>query len=274
MARTVTCTLRIASIAKPHDVPLSIAAAIFVAAGVVVIFAVNLVFATRIVRAQHPRWGWHPAFKAFCIAVYALIILTLIMLITAVVQSYYTLSTNTHRIDRDIQLYGGTMYAVIAVLPLPILAISLLLPRTNPVAVDKFGAGRFRTKIVVLAVASTLIGAGACWRAGTSWVDPVPRNMPVPWYFEKVYFYIFDFSMEVLTVYLYAFLRIDRRFHVPNGSHGPGSYRTGAGSAAAEEAERQSSSRRFNVHTEEETFDFSDHLESPEQEKEKFDIES
>lgn len=25
-------------------------------------------------------------------------------------------------------------------------------------------------------------------------------------------------------MYLYAFIRVDRRFHVPNGSHGPGDY--------------------------------------------------
>ncbi|KAF2102882.1 hypothetical protein NA57DRAFT_27870, partial [Rhizodiscina lignyota] len=222
MARTVTCTLRIASICLSDDIPLSIAAAIFVAAGVVIIYIVNLIFTQRIVRAQHQNSGWHPLFKAFFIAIYVIIILTLLMLITSVVQSYYTLSSNTHRIDRDIQLYGATMYAVISFLPIPIIFFSLIVPRR--VRTDKFGSGRFRTKIVVLLLAATLICCGACYRAGSSWVTPVPTQNPVPWYHHRVYFYVFDFSVEVLVVYLYAFLRVDKRFHIPDGAHGPGSY--------------------------------------------------
>lgn len=276
MARTVTCTLRIASIAKQDNIPLSIAAAIFVAAGVVILYVVNLIFAQRIIRAQHPKLGWHPAFKIFCIAVYVIIVLTLIMLITSVVQSYYTLSNNTHRIDRDIQLYGATAYAIISFLPLPLLTLSLLLPRSHPKAVDKFGAGRFRTKIVVLYIAATLICAGASWRAGTTWVTPVPRFHAVPWYHQKVYFYVFDFTVEVLTVYLYAFLRVDLRFYVPNGAHGPGSYRAGAGKPAVDGASDDDETRArsgINVYTEEETFDFDDRLDTNGA-KEKFDLES
>lgn len=249
MSRIVTTTVRIASICLPDDVPLSIAAAIFVAAGVVLIYVINMIFTQRIIRAQHPNWGWNPIFKGFFLSVYVIIVLTLTMLITSVVQSYYTLSTNTHRIDRDIQLYGATMYMVISFLPIPIVTLSLLIPRNA--RVDKFGSGRFRTKIAVLLLVSLIICCGATYRCATSWLTPVPRVMPTPWYYRRTFFYVFDFTVEVLVVYLYAFLRVDRRFHVPNGAHGPGSYRAGA--QKAQEEKRQAGGLR--VYSEEETFD-------------------
>jgi len=48
-------------------------------------------------------------------------------------------------------------------------------------------------------------------------------------------------------VYLYAFIRVDRRFHVPDGSHGPGDY-------LGEKKERRTSMVN-RVMTEEEVFD-------------------
>jgi hypothetical protein len=35
---------------------------------------------------------------------------------------------------------------------------------------------------------------------------------------------MFNFGVEILTVYLYAIMRVDRRFHIPDGARGPGSY--------------------------------------------------
>lgn len=257
MARTVTSILRIATLSLPEDVPLSIAAAIFVAAGVVILYIVNMIFAQRIIRAQHQRAGWHPIAHWFFIAIYVIIVLTLIMLITTVVQSYYTLNPRTLKIDRDFSLYGGTTYAIISFLPIPLVLLSLMVPRR--VRTDKFGAGRFRTKIGILLLASALISSGAAWRAGTSWVTPVPRTQPIPWYFQQVYFYYFNFGVEVLTVYLYAILRVDRRFHIPNGAHGAGSYRAGAAGAQDKSgADEGNSEPAFRVYSEEETFDNED----------------
>ena len=222
MARVITCVLRIAWATRQHNIKLGIAAQIFVYAGVVLLFAINLVFAQRCMRAQHPRIGWSIPFKAFFAFLYFGIIVTIIMLITAVVQSFFTLSTNTHRIDRDIQLYGGTFYAVVAFLPLCFIVIGLLIPRHS--YIEKFGVGRFRTKEEILAVASTLLTLGAAFRAGTNWLPPVSIRGPTPWYFSKAAFYCFNFAIEILVVALYAVGRIDRRFIIPNGAHGRGSY--------------------------------------------------
>jgi hypothetical protein len=252
--------MRIAATCLPTDISLSIAASIFVAAGVIIVFIVNLVFAQRIIRAQHPNSGWHPFFRMFFNFLYALVILTIIMLITVVVQSFYTLNANTHRIDRDIQLYGVTTFAIISFLPIPIVIGGLLIPRKQHV--DKFGTGRFRSKIAILLTASTLVSVGACYRAGTTWLTPVPITKPLPAYFHPACFYIFNFGVEIIVLYLYAILRIDHRFHIPDGAKGPGSYSKSTTekritdtpsdiNEPAPAAERIGS----RVYTEEETFD-------------------
>lgn len=221
MCRIVTMSLRISWANFPTNVRLGIAAMIFVAAGTVLLFVVNLVFAQRIIRAQHPHWGWNRAFDGFFRAVVVLIVVTLLMLIAVTIQSFYTLNENTHRIDRDIQLYGSTFYTVVAFLPIPLVVVGLVIPRH--VRVDKFGNGRFRIKIGMLLTASFLLTLGAAWRTGTSFAPLAPRTQS-PWYFHKAFFYVFDFTVEILVVYLYALVRVDRRFHVPNGARGPGSY--------------------------------------------------
>jgi hypothetical protein len=34
-----------------------------------------------------------------------------------------------------------------------------------------------------------------------------------------------DFGLEIVIVFLYAIMRVDLRFHIPDGAKGPGSYR-------------------------------------------------
>ena len=222
MARVLTCVLRIAWATRPHNVNLGIAAQIFVYAGIVLLYAINLVFAQRCMRAQHPRIGWSIPFKIFFAFLFFGIVVTLVMLITVLIQSFFTLSTYTHEIDRDIELYGGTFYAVIAFMPLVLIAIGLLIPRHS--YIEKFGMGRFRTKEEILALASALLTLGAAFRGGINYLNPVPLRAPTPWYFSKAAFYCFNFTIEILVIILYAVGRIDRRFIIPNGAHGRGSY--------------------------------------------------
>ncbi|KAF2083221.1 hypothetical protein K490DRAFT_52213, partial [Saccharata proteae CBS 121410] len=216
MCRIVTMTLRIASSTRPKNIRLSIAAGIFVAAGVLLVYVVNLLFAQRLIRARHPKLGWSKPFRAFFIGNYVLIVLSLIMVITVTVQSFYTLNTNTHRIDRDIQLYTATYFSLVSFLPIPLTLIAFGIPQRT--ALEKFGSGRYRTKVVVLVGASFLLCLGACYRCGTSWLTPVSVREPLPDYFSKACFYIFDFTIEITVVLLYLAVRIDQRFHVPNGS--------------------------------------------------------
>jgi len=249
MARIATSILRIASTCLPNDIPLAIAAQIFVAAGVVIVFGINLVFAQRITRAQHPHLGWHKLFSAFFPFCYALIAFTIVIVITAVVQTFYTLDAYAHFVDRRILLYGVTTFAVISFLPIALVVVGLVIPRR--IRTEKFGSGRFSTKIAVLLTSSTLICLGASYRAATQWLDAVPMSQPLPAYLGKGPFYVFNFTVEILTVYLYAYVRVDRRFHIPNGAKGPGAYTQSpalTGDGAQDEP-------RPRVYSEEETFD-------------------
>jgi Protein of unknown function (DUF3112) len=302
MARIATTVLRIISVRFSTDLPLAIGAQVFVSAGVVILYIVNLIFAQRLMRAAHPNFGWHKLFSIAFKVIYALIIITIIMVIVVGVQSFYTLSPNTHRIDHDIQLYGITFFAVVAFFPLPLVLLGLVFPRRHKL--DKFGQGRWRTKVRILLLSSFLISFGAAYRAGTTWLTPVPRTQPLPAYFHKAAFYIVNFGVEIIVVWMYAILRVDRRFHIPDGAHGPGSYSSnadlkhkpvGGDSSITVDQRPQSlspedpvtdvesvhdekkSETQFilpNVYSEEETFDTDEYLESSRADKNREDLET
>lgn len=223
MARITACTMRLVWASHPTNVRIAIAANVFVAAGVLIAFIVNLIFAQRILRSLHSRWAWARwlslAFKLY----YASIIVMLIALITCTVQSFYTLSTNTRRIDRDVQLVGSTYFTVSAFLPIIILAVALIAPKKS--SVDPFGEGRLRTKVIMLLFSSIILTLGAAFRTGTAFV-PSPLSNPA-WYTSKACFYIFNFTIDFIIIALYAAIRVDKLFHIPNGSSGPGHYSNG-----------------------------------------------
>ena len=157
------------------------------------------------------------AFKAL----YVLIGCTLAIVITATVQTFYTLNPHIRHIDRSLQLYSATCLAIIATLPIPIIIVSCLVPHAPH---DRFGTGRLRTKVITLFIGTLLLSFGAWYRAGTSWHKPIPRTKPLPGFLGKGPFYVVNFTVEILTVYMYAIMRVDRRWHIPNGAKGPGSY--------------------------------------------------
>lgn len=254
MARTVSCIMRIVWATRPFNVRVALAAQILVAAGVVLLFIINLIFAQRIIRASHPNSGWHPVMSLLFKAVYATVVVSLVMLITSVVQAAYTLNANTHRIDRDIQLYGQTLFAVISFLPFPLVIVGLVLPRKT--RVEKFGSGRFRSKIYFLLSAAFLLCLGATFRCGTSYLTPRSSNDPA-WYHSKACFYVFDFGVEITVILMYIVIRVDQRFWVPNNSHMWGDYsRSRPGqSNVGPDGKSESEGRLQDILSEEEVFD-------------------
>ncbi|KAH7398428.1 hypothetical protein BKA66DRAFT_521153 [Pyrenochaeta sp. MPI-SDFR-AT-0127] len=221
MSRIITSVLRIASTCLPNNVRLAIAAQIFVSAGVLILFVINLIFVTRLVRSTHPSFGWHPIFSIAFKMMYGIVGLTMAAVITATVQTFYTINPNIRAVDRSLQLYGSTFLAVIATLPLPITILACLIPYSP---LDRFGTGRLRTKVIALLVSTTLLSLGAWYRCGATWQTPTPRTQPLPGYLAKGPFYVFNFLVEIQTVLMYAILRVDQRWHIPNGARGPGSY--------------------------------------------------
>ena len=250
MARIVTQIMRIVWACFPEDVSVAIAAMVFVSAGVLILLLINLVFAQRTLRAAHPHFGWHRAMHYSFMVIYIFILLMLIMVITATVQSFYTLNIHTKRIDSDLQRTASTYFMAISFAPIPMVILGLIVPRRT--RLEKFGSGRWRTKIWILLASSVLLCLGASFRLGTAFKNPRPRDDPA-WYHAKWCFYFFNFTLEIIVVYLYLILRVDQRFHVPDKSHGPGDYTRDHIEKPEEENGRRTSTRR--IMSEEEVFD-------------------
>ncbi len=220
MARIAALTMRIVWASRPTNVSVLIAASVFTAAGVLLLFIVNLIFAQRIVRAYHPSFGWHKhvtmGFRFLLFSVIGL----LIMVVTVTVHSFFTLDAGIHDKERKVQLFAGVYLALLAFLPIPIVILAALFPRKT--RIEKFGSGRFRTKIRLLLFTSTLLALGAGFRVGVNFA-PRPISDPA-WYHSKPCYYCFNFVIELIVVYTYVIARFDRRFHVPNGASAPGDY--------------------------------------------------
>ena len=215
MSRIVANIIRIAWTCRVTNISLAIASQIFVAAGVLLLFILNLLYAQRMVRAVYPGIGWsRPVSLAFKL-VYGLVAVTIAMVITVVIQISYTLNTNTLRIDRDIQLYGATYFAIISFMPIPLVLLVLLSP--NRKRIEEFGSGSWIVKVLLVTLVGLLLCLGASFRAGTVWMPPRPITNPA-WYHSKACFYIFNFSLDICVVAILSVGRVDQRFWVPNGS--------------------------------------------------------
>lgn len=215
MCRICTFTLRLTWSVKQTNASIALASNIFVAAGTPILYIINLVFAHRIIRAQHPKLGWHKSLSLLARAVVVSVIGALILLIFAGITMSFTLNTALREKCRDIQLFGTTFYTFIAFLPILMVLIGLVLPKR--IRTEKFGQGRFRTKIMVLLTSTLLLTLRAVWGTTAAWLTPVPRMQSIPWYYSKPAFYCVQLLPELLVVYLYAFVRVDRRFFTPTG---------------------------------------------------------
>ncbi|KAI1413872.1 hypothetical protein F5Y13DRAFT_160250 [Hypoxylon sp. FL1857] len=221
MARVLTLVLRIVWATRRTNVSLAIAANIFVNAGILIVYIINLIFAQRILRAKQPTLGWRRSLRIIFTVLYVGIACALIMVITALVLSVYSLNSYTLRACRDVQLTSGTYLLVFTTLPVFVIAAAYLLPRSP--AEEKFGEGRMRTKAIIVLVAACLCIMNAGFRVGTAWSPPRPVSNPA-WYHGKAPFYVFNFTLEIIILCILTPTRVDKRFHVPDGSNQPGHY--------------------------------------------------
>ncbi|KAJ2991260.1 hypothetical protein NUW58_g2580 [Xylaria curta] len=222
MSRIVTFALRIAWATHQHNVRLAIAANVFVNAGVLIVYIVNLIFAQRIFRARQPTIGWHPSLGIVLKVFYVGIGAALILVIYSVVQGAYTLDASRLNAVRSIQLAAATYLLVFTTLPLWLLLVAYFLLR-KPADEELFGCGSMRTKVIINMVSTCICIIISGFKAGTAWEAPLPLSDPA-WYHTKPTFYVFNFVFELLVLSLLAFSRVDKRFHIPNGSKGPGDY--------------------------------------------------
>ncbi|KAI0173225.1 hypothetical protein GGR52DRAFT_377521 [Hypoxylon sp. FL1284] len=221
MARVTTLVLRIAWATRQTNIRLSIAANILVNAGILAVYILNLIFAQRILRAKQPRVGWSMAIRVLYRALYVATAGALIMVITAVTLSVYTLDPYTLQACRDVQLASSTFLLVLTTVPIFVLAAAYLLPKSS--AEESFGTGSMRSKALIVFVVTCLCITNSGFRSGTAWMPPRPSNDPA-WYHGKAPFYVFNFVLEILILCILVPSRIDKRFHIPNGSKQAGDY--------------------------------------------------
>jgi hypothetical protein len=233
MARTAALVMRIVWATRQSNVRIAIAASILTQAGVLLLFIANLFFAQRIVRAYHATFGWHTGSRIVFRFLLVCVVACLIMVIVCTVQSFYTLDTSIRSKDRDVQLTAGVYLAFLAFVPVPAVLIAVVIPSKKHV--EKFGQGRFRTKIALLVFTSLILTLGAGFRVGTNFA-PRPASQPA-WYHSKACYYCFNYAIEIIVSTLYAAVRFDKRFHIPNGAKGPGDYARGAQQTVNTEAE-------------------------------------
>jgi hypothetical protein len=175
------------------------------------------------IRALHPRVGWNPVTTQLFVAFTASVVFIVLFNITVLVVGSFTLDPTTLALIFRFQLFGSSYTTFLAVAPIPIILLATGIP--SSFTVEKFGSGRFRTKAAVLLYASIVLSVGAIIRlvsvaSRRTMQDPGNLN-------SKAVFYTTGFMLEITVVVLYALVRVDLRFYVPDGSTGAGDYSKG-----------------------------------------------
>ncbi|KAI1275248.1 hypothetical protein F5Y07DRAFT_179173 [Xylaria sp. FL0933] len=221
--RTIALSMRIVWATRPRAADIAIAAGILTQTGSVLVFVINLFLAQRVVRGYHPRFGWHAATNSFFIFLVACVVASLVMAIAVTVQTVLTLDADIRRADRTVQLFAGTYMAVLSFLPIPIVLLAMAWPRKTHI--ERFGAGRWRTKVRILLFTTAVATLGTAFRIYTNYA-PRPVTDPA-WYHSRACYYCFNYVVDLVISATFLFSRFDRRFIVPNGAKGPGDYAKG-----------------------------------------------
>jgi hypothetical protein len=222
MARTTTCIMRIVWASYPHNVRIALAAQILNNAGILIIYIVNLIFAQRVLRAMKPKIGWNTVFSNAFKIVYVLIGGVLAMVITATVLKSYTLDPQTKVACADCSKAATVFLFFITLCPLFLLALAFFLPR-NEENEEAFGTGIMETKALVVFLIACLTITISGFKLGTTFETPRPLADPA-WYHSKAAFYCFGYMLEILILGVVQVARVDRMFHVPDGSGAVRSY--------------------------------------------------
>ncbi|KAF4776950.1 hypothetical protein HER10_EVM0010215 [Colletotrichum scovillei] len=236
MIRTVTCIFRITwSIVSTRGVVLL--ALITENGGAALMFAVNIFFAQRLVRSIHPKAGWCTAFSQFSLILLFSVPAFIILNMTSTIIAFFSVG-NVDRLETtdDLLKFGSSWNTFLSIFPVLVVSGCLSVPGPKP---EKFGSGSQRVKVALLYLGSFLLITGQSIRLFAVFNKELPGATPSVIY-GKAVFYTTGFFFELIVVALYAVMRVDLRFHVPNGASGPGDYSgdRDKGSYSVEEIER------------------------------------
>lgn len=152
------------------------------------------------------------------------VVLIIIWNITSLTAQFFTQDPVDLRATRGLLIFGATYTLFLCSLPILITFVAGTIP--SPTPIERFGAGRFRFKIMLLNFAALVLLVGAVTRLiGAIQTHPTDDPGLID---SKLVFYTTGFMLEILIVALYAVVRIDLLFHVPDGCKGPGDYRKGS----------------------------------------------
>jgi hypothetical protein len=225
MSRIAANVLRLVWATRPKNADVALVAAVFLNAGILLVYIINNLLAWRIVRASIPNIGWNKGIRVInrimLWGVLGLIIPLIVVIILRVKQPtlphIMTASTVLTRLAQ-------TYFLIIAIEPAILLPIAYIKSRNGPT--DPFGKGSWNSKFIVLGISTTLALIEAGFRCGTTWA-PAPLASNPAWWDHKAAFYCFNFMIDIFILATFLVGRIDRRFWVPNGAEGPGSYSRG-----------------------------------------------
>ncbi|KZL79171.1 hypothetical protein CI238_09548 [Colletotrichum incanum] len=217
--RTVTCIFRITwSIVATRGVVLM--ALITENGGASLMFAVNIFFAQRLVRSIHPKAGWCTAFGQFIfILLISVPVFILLNMISTIVAFFSVGNADRLEVIDDLLKFGSSWNTWLSAFPVLVVSGCLSVPGPKP---EKFGSGSQRVKVALLYLGAFLLITGQSIRLYAVFNKEPPGTTSVV--YSKAVFYTTGFMFELLVVALYAILRIDQRFHIPDGSSGPGDY--------------------------------------------------
>ncbi|KAF5510703.1 hypothetical protein CGCS363_v003948 [Colletotrichum siamense] len=235
MLRTVTCIFRITwSIVTTRGVIL--VALITENGGAALLFAVNIFFAQRLLRSIHPKAGWcTAASQTFLLLLFSVPVFILFNGVNLIISFFSVGNLDRLEATDDLIKFGSGYNMFLAAFPVIVVAGCLCIPGPEP---EKFGTGSMRVKVALLFFGSFLLMAGHAIRVYALVNKEPPGTDSV--IYGKAVFYTTGFLFELLVVAVYAFGRVDLRFHVPNGASGPGDYSgdRDKGNYSVEEIER------------------------------------
>jgi len=222
MSRIAANVLRLVWATRPTNADVALVAAVFLNAGIVLVYIINNLLAWRIVRAAMPDFGWKKGVRilnrVMLWGILGLIIPLIVVIILRVKKP-----TLPHIMDASnvITKFAQTYFLIIAVEPAILLPIAYFKSRNGPI--DPFGKGSWNSKFIVLGITTFLAIIEAGFRCGTTWA-PAPLASNPAWWDHRAAFYCFNFMIDIFILATLLVGRIDRRFWVPNGAQGPGSY--------------------------------------------------
>jgi heme/copper-type cytochrome/quinol oxidase subunit 2 len=211
----LAASFRTAWAAHPSNVHVAIATLVFAYAGIILLFIVNLALTQQVVYTQHPQLRRSNPLTIASLMLLLIIIGAVFGLIAGIVLEFHWPPEDTSALA--LRTYGSATYAVIAFIPIPIVAISAYSRarrQPNEKTVQWGGSsaeGSMVPQVVVIVISASFLTIGAAYRLATLCLSPPSGDNPVetPWYLSRGSFYTFNFGIGLFVVCFWLILRVD-----------------------------------------------------------------